>query len=101
MGIPVDVANNGEEAVAAFKHNGYDMVFMDCRMPVMDGYEATRLIRKQELENKHRNPVPIIALTANASKADRQLCAQCGMNDVLTKPYKRAELSECVQQWLG
>ena len=101
MGISVDVANNGEEAVAAFKHNGYDLVFMDCRMPVMDGYEATRLIRKQELDNKHKHPVPIIALTANASKADRQLCEQCGMNDVLTKPYKRAELSACVQRWLG
>jgi PAS domain S-box-containing protein len=100
MGIHVDVANNGKEAVAAYKDNDYDMIFMDCRMPVMDGYHATELIRGLE-KGKGKTPIPIVALTANASQSDRVLCEESGMNGVVTKPYKRADLSHCVQHWLS
>ena len=99
MGIEVDVANDGQGAIDAFNSNSYDLIFMDCRMPVMDGYEATTIIRKVEKE-MGKAPLPIIALTANASSDDRILCEQAGMNDVVTKPYKRAHLSSCLQQWL-
>jgi CheY-like chemotaxis protein len=99
MGIEVDVANDGQGAIDAFNSNSYDLIFMDCRMPVMDGYEATTIIRKLEKE-MGKTPLPIIALTANASSDDRILCEQVGMNDVVTKPYKRADLSSCLQQWL-
>jgi CheY-like chemotaxis protein len=99
MGVEVDVANDGQGAIDAFNSHSYDLIFMDCRMPVMDGYEATAIIRKLEKE-KGKTPLPIIALTANASSNDRILCEQVGMNDVVTKPYKRADLSNCLQQWL-
>jgi CheY-like chemotaxis protein len=72
---------------------------MDCRMPKMDGYEATKAIRTLEQES-NKTPVPIIALTANASSDDRLLCEQAGMNDMVTKPFKRTDLPDCLQQWL-
>ncbi len=99
MGFDVEVANNGEEAISAYKSNQFDLILMDCRMPVMDGYEATRSIRALEKENS-QPALPIIALTANASSDDRLLCMQSGMNDVITKPFKRTDLSECLQKWL-
>lgn len=99
MGVKVDVANDGQGAIDAFNSSSYDLIFMDCRMPVMDGYEATTIIRKLEKETD-KTPLPIIALTANASSDDRRLCEQVGMNDVVTKPYKRTDLSSCLQQWL-
>ncbi len=99
MGVEVDVASDGLKAIEAYKTNSYDLVFMDCRMPSMDGFEATEIIRKLEQENGVTK-VPIIALTANASSDDRLLCEQAGMDDVVTKPYKRADLSNCLQLWL-
>ncbi len=99
MGIDVDVASNGKEALEAFNNNSYDLIFMDCRMPEMDGFEATKAIRILENEGG-KSPTPIIALTANASSDDRLLCEQAGMNDVVTKPFKRNDLSACLQQWL-
>ncbi len=99
MGVEVVVANDGQEAVDAYRAHTFDLILMDCRMPVMDGYQATRLIR--DLEKKgNKTPIPIIALTANASNEDRILCKQAGMNDVVTKPYKRADLTNCLHQWL-
>ncbi|MCP4432650.1 MAG: response regulator [Gammaproteobacteria bacterium] len=99
LGVEVDVASDGQEAVDAFHSNIYDLIFMDCRMPVMDGYEATRKIRKLEKEGD-KMPIPIIALTANASSDDRVLCKQVGMNDVVTKPYRRDDITNCLLQWL-
>lgn len=99
MGLEVEVARNGQEAVDSVAKNSYDLIFMDCRMPVMDGYDATRAIRVLELDN-NKKPTPIVALTANATEDDRLLCKQVGMNDVLTKPFKKADLSDCLQQWL-
>jgi signal transduction histidine kinase/CheY-like chemotaxis protein len=99
FGCDVDVAINGKEAVEAYENNKYDLVFMDCRMPEMDGYEATRLIRQIEKEN-NKLRMPIIALTANAFSDDRILCDEAGMDDMVTKPFRRADLSTCLQQWL-
>ncbi|MFT6734291.1 MAG: signal transduction histidine kinase/DNA-binding response OmpR family regulator, partial [Polaribacter sp.] len=99
MGLTVDIANNGKKAVKAYNANNYDLIFMDCQMPVMDGYEATATIRKIEQE-KNLTPMPIIALTANTSTNDRILCEESGMNAVVTKPFKAADLSEVLTVWL-
>ncbi|MFT7688940.1 MAG: signal transduction histidine kinase/DNA-binding response OmpR family regulator [Candidatus Azotimanducaceae bacterium] len=99
MGLAVDIANNGQEAVKAHNTNNYDLIFMDCLMPLMNGYEATKIIRKIEQE-KNMTPVPIIALTANVSSNDRILCGGSGMNAVVIKPFKRSDLSEVLTEWL-
>ncbi|MDH5355849.1 MAG: PAS domain S-box protein [Gammaproteobacteria bacterium] len=100
MGAEVLLANNGQEAVDQFKINQYDLIFMDCKMPVMDGYQATRAIREIESIHGVKNPIPIIALTANAFGQERILCEEAGMNEVLTKPFKRSDLSDALKQWL-
>ncbi|MCK4709491.1 MAG: response regulator, partial [Gammaproteobacteria bacterium] len=100
LGVDVEIANNGQEAVSSYENNNYDLIFMDCRMPVMDGYDATRNIRQLEKDNQASQHLPIIALTANASSEDRILCVQAGMDDVITKPFKLSELANCLQQWL-
>ena len=97
--VDVDVARNGQEAIDAFSSHTYDLIFMDCRMPVMDGYKATKAIRQLEVES-NKAPVPIIAMTANVSSECRVMCQQAGMNEVITKPFQFADLSDCVQQWL-
>ncbi|MCP3675151.1 MAG: response regulator [Gammaproteobacteria bacterium] len=99
MGTTVEIANNGQEAIDAFTTNQYDLIFMDCRMPVMDGYKATKSIRKIEREN-NLTPIPIIALTANVSADDRILCESAGMNYVMTKPFNRVDLSNVLIKWL-
>ena len=100
MGVKVKLVNNGKEAVDAYKSQSFDLIFMDCRMPVMDGYEATTAIRQLENDN-NKTAIPIIALTANASSDDRLLCEQSGMNEVVTKPYIKSEISECLIKWLA
>lgn len=99
LGATVTIANNGEEALNRFKENIYDLVFMDCRMPVMDGYEATKAIREYETKT-NKQMTPIIALTANASDDDKKLCKDAGMNEIITKPFKRNEITQCLSQWL-
>ena len=85
LGYRADLAANGVEALAALREADYDVVLMDCEMPEMDGYEATRRIR--EPGTGTRNPqIPIIALTADAISGDREKCLQAGMNDYLAKP---------------
>jgi len=87
----VTIANNGCKAVAAFETQMFDAVLMDCRMPEMDGFEATQRIR--ELENLHdRKPTPIIALTAHALQGDRERCIAAGMTDYLSKPFTKQQL---------
>ena len=101
LGTKVDIAKDGKEAILQFKQNNYDLIFMDCRMPVVDGYEATREIRKLEKINPDKKFIPIIALTANVSSEDKLLCLQSGMNDVITKPFKREDIAQSLQKWLA
>ena len=96
LGVKVDIANNGQEAVNLAVQNHYDIILMDCQMPEMDGYEATAVIRKS-IENK---ALPIIAITANASAADRQRCLDSGMTDFLSKPYVLDQLRKIILRWL-
>ena len=86
LGLDYEIAVNGVEAVEARKKGKFDAILMDCQMPVMDGFEATHEIRKYE-EDKGKDEIPIIALTANAMKGDRDKCIAAGMNDYLSKPY--------------
>ncbi len=88
----ITVVRNGLEAVEAATRGGFDVILMDCQMPKMDGLEATRLIRKHESESNRTAHVPIIALTANAIKGDRELCLAAGMDGYVSKPIEAAEV---------
>ncbi len=103
LGYQPDIVSNGEEALAAFDRELYSAIVMDCQMPVMDGYEATRRIREQEQEgevSRDRAHVPIIALTANAMQGDRERCKAAGMDDYLSKPVKTDDLGSILQRWV-
>ena len=96
MGYRADVASNGLEVLEAIKQIQYDVILMDCQMPEMDGYEATRQTRSLE-QNKQRKPIYIIAMTAHAMKGDREECLAAGMNDYLSKPVRESDLREALQ----
>lgn len=96
----VDIVNNGMGSIEALNKKSYDMVLMDCQMPEMDGFEATRFIRKQEKDNNGRH-VPIIALTAHALEGDREACLEAEMDDYLAKPFTLEQLSGKLEHWLG
>ncbi|HET8729682.1 MAG TPA: PAS domain S-box protein [Moraxellaceae bacterium] len=98
LGCRVDVVANGEDAVRAAAAHDYDLVFMDFHMPVMDGHEATRAIRRQEKSSRH---VPIIAMTAAALQGDIERCIQAGMDGFMSKPIRLKELTRIVGDWLG
>jgi len=104
-GYQVDLAENGQEAVEAFKRKHYDVILMDIQMPVMDGYEATAKIRflESKLANHKPDPgsrIPIIAMTAHAIKGYKEKCLEAGMDDYITKPLKREELLAMVDKWI-
>lgn len=99
-GCNVDVVANGEHAFAAFSKNHYDMVFMDCSMPVMDGFNATKLIRHWE-DSSPKQRTPIIAFTANAMHGSKEQCIAAGMDDFLSKPIDENELSRVLSTWLS
>jgi PAS domain S-box-containing protein len=92
--LQVDIAVNGLEAVQKATETAYDLILMDCQMPEMDGYEATRTLRQQGVQT------PIIALTANALEGDREKCLACGMNDYLSKPIQADKLRQTLARWL-
>ncbi|MDH4082149.1 MAG: ATP-binding protein [Nitrospira sp.] len=105
----IDTAENGREAVTALETTEYALVFMDCQMPEMDGFTATRLIREREANVKQsanntadcpKRRVPIVALTAHAMQGDRELCLAAGMDDYLTKPFTLAQLEHIVTRWI-
>ncbi len=104
LGCAVEVANNGQEALDCLDRQAYDLVFMDCQMPVMDGFEATRRIRERERRREDASqPVkrqPIVALTAHAISGDRDRCLAVGMDDYLTKPFAPADLLAILRRWL-
>ena len=97
LGIRADVAGNGREAIALFETLPYDLVLMDCQMPVMDGYEATKEIRRREPSDRR---IVIIALTADAMDGSRDRCIEAGMDDYLTKPLRIEELTHTLRTWI-
>jgi len=96
-GHRVKVANNGKEALNAWENNTFDLILMDVLMPEMDGFEATSEIRNREKESGGHTP--IVALTANAMKGDRERCLETGMDDYLAKPVRGNKLLELVYKW--
>ncbi len=97
-GFIVDIADNGRLAVAAVDQKTYDLVFMDIQMPEMDGYEATRAIRKAEAESGRHNI--IVAMTAHAMVGDRDQCLSAGMDDYISKPINRKEFFKLIDKWI-
>jgi two-component system sensor histidine kinase/response regulator len=98
LGVQVTLASNGQEAVELVQNRDFDLVLMDCQMPVMDGFQATAAIRRLPLGRGER--LPIAAVTANALQSDEQKCLAAGMNDFLPKPFKRAQLQALLARWL-
>ncbi|MBP9091904.1 response regulator [bacterium] len=97
LGYEVTTANNGKEALKLLEGNDYSLVFMDCQMPIMDGYEAAKAIRHNEITTgKH---ISIIAMTANAMQGDKEKCLAAGMDDYITKPFNPKDLSAMVERW--
>lgn len=94
----IDTALNGREACERVEGKEYDIIFMDCQMPEMDGFEATRKIRILE-EQKKRKPVPIVALTADAMIGDRDKCLSVGMDDYINKPFKEEDIGKALAEW--
>lgn len=101
LGYTVSLAENGQKALDAAATQRFDLILMDCQMPEMDGFTATEAIRNHERETGRPHPVPIIALTANAMKGDRQRCLAVGMNDYLTKPFTQHQLKNILSRWLS
>lgn len=99
LGLEVEGAADGKEALEQLSLGTYDLVLMDCQMPVLDGYRATETWRRREIDESRRR-TPIAAVTANALPADRQRCLDCGMDDYLAKPYKRDDLIGLLARWL-
>jgi signal transduction histidine kinase/ActR/RegA family two-component response regulator len=99
LGCEVDVAVNGQEAVAKTEQHDYSVIFMDIQMPLMDGYQTTQAIRTRE-QTIHKKPSLIIAMTANAIKGDREKCLAAGMDDYIAKPFKQEILHKKLLQWV-
>ncbi len=100
FGLAVDLADNGRHALEALEFKAYDLVFMDCQMPIMDGYAATKAIRSQKLKLENHD-IPIIAMTASAMKGDRENCIAAGMSDYITKPIEIKIVEQALENWLS
>jgi CheY-like chemotaxis protein len=96
LNYQVDIANNGEEALSMSKNKQYSLIFMDCQMPIMDGFDATKALRKDKLYEN----CPIIAMTANTFSDDKARCKAAGMDDFLGKPYRKQEVIDVLNRWL-
>ena len=95
----IDIVDDGGAAVDRASQESYDLILMDCKMPVMDGYQATRVIREREIEGPAR--VPIVALSGKVLDGDRQRCIENGMDDCLGKPFELAGLRALLERWLN
>ena len=96
LGYEADLVENGKDAVLAIQNNEYSLVLMDCQMPEMDGYEATRQIRKLTGAG---NRIPVVALTANAMMGDREKCLEAGMDAYMAKPVRMDVLAQTLGHW--
>lgn len=99
MGVDIVIANNGADAVQRLETQTFDLVFMDCQMPVLDGYQATQQIRDPK-SNVRQHDIPVIAMTANAMQGDREKCLASGMDDYISKPIDLSKLVEVLESWL-
>jgi CheY-like chemotaxis protein len=97
--VSVDTAMSGQEAIEKFDSGHYDLIFMDCQMPGMDGFETTLAIRAQEQEKRLSKTV-IVALTANAMEGDRKRCLDSGMDDYISKPISLYGISQVLDRWI-
>jgi CheY-like chemotaxis protein len=100
IGCQVDVVSDGRKALEALDRFRYNLIFMDCQMPEIDGYEATRAIRAREAMSETASRLPIIALTAHAMEGDREACLSAGMDDYLSKPFTKEQLQKVLEKWL-
>ena len=101
LGVDAETVGNGREAVDAWRSGRFDLVLMDCQMPEMDGYEATRSIRaEEERVTPGGRRTPIVALTAHALAGDRELSLAAGMDDHLSKPFRMHQLEAVIERWL-
>jgi len=98
IGLSADVAMDGKQALSILDQSRYDLILMDCKMPVLNGLEAAKIIRTRE--SGHSAHTPIIAVTANATKSDCQQCLDAGMDDYISKPFTKKELSDAIYRWL-
>ena len=101
LGYEVEVVNNGREAVDASAKKTYDLILMDCHMPEMDGFEATKAIRIREQSAAEPHRLPIIALTADVQKGISEQCLASGMDSYLSKPFNKQQLQRALHQWLA
>ncbi len=100
MGVDAELAVDGQRALASMGRTAFDLVLMDCQMPVLDGWEATRIWRARETRLRQNQRTPIIALTASAAAGERERCLDAGMDDYLSKPFSREALGELVDRYL-
>ena len=100
LGLQGRAVGNGHEVIAALAESTFDLILMDCQMPEMDGFETTMRIRQIE-KNQSKAPMPIVALTANVFKEDRDRCLESGMNDFLSKPIRKDRLIETLKKYLA
>ena len=99
IGVTTKIANNGQEALELLQQESFDLVLMDCQMPIMDGFDATACIRQRETK-RGLPALPIVALTANAISGDREHCLAQGMSDYLSKPFSQEQLHQLLARWL-
>jgi signal transduction histidine kinase/ActR/RegA family two-component response regulator len=99
IGVETELAGDGQEALNLLYEHSFDAVLMDCQMPVLDGFNATRQLREWE-QQQQRKPLPVIAMTANVMEGDRERCLDAGMNDYIGKPFRNEDLHAILQRWL-
>jgi len=100
LGYQALVVENGEKALRALTEERFDVVLMDCQMPVLDGYETTRQLRQREQSQQH-NHIPVIGITAFAMTGDRQKCLDAGMDDYISKPVRLHQLEALLEKWIA